>query len=56
LDFLIELIKKEPDANGPKEQTEETIMFALNMIHTGMNHSQKHTSFTSSNSAGTLLD
>ena len=40
MDFLIELIKKDPAAEGApgggaRESTEETIMFALNMIHTG---------------------
>ena len=39
MDFLIELIKKDPTeapAPGARESNEETIMFALNMIHTGV--------------------
>ena len=36
MDFLIELIKKDPsEVGGARESNEETIMFALNMIHTG---------------------
>ncbi len=34
LDFLIELIKKDPGLG--REHIEETIMFALDMIHTGV--------------------
>ena len=33
LDFLIELIKKDPSMG--REQIEETIVFALDMIHAG---------------------
>ena len=37
MDFLIELVKKDPSevAGGVRESNEETIMFALNMVHTG---------------------
>ncbi len=39
MEFLIELIKKEPETTGgpaAKEHAEDTIMFALNMIHTAL--------------------
>jgi hypothetical protein len=38
MDFLIELVKKdpnEPGGQGARETNEETIRFALSMVHTG---------------------